>query len=269
MRKGIERLRRRLRELEDFRPEAVSKRFGPEVKALESSIEESLEQTFGRESTDFERYSGATNLDYGSLFIGRSASLHEVHEYLRDGRERALALLRQAVKGLEERLLDVEPAQTSTGRAPETKSLPNQVFVVHGHENGIRESVARFLEKVGLEPIILHEQPNRGDTLIEKFEKHGAMAGFAVILLTGDDVGGLNASSLRPRARQNVVLELGYFLGLLGRDRVCAMVQEGVELPSDILGIAWTSLSGGWKMELAKELEAVGYNVDWNKVIKA
>ena len=88
-----------------------------------------------------------------------------------------------------------------------------KVFIVHGHDEAAKESVARFLEKLKLEPIILHEQPNSGRTLIEKFEVY-ADVGFAVVLLTPDDVGSpaseARAGSMKHRARQNVILELGY-----------------------------------------------------------
>ena len=100
----------------------------------------------------------------------------------------------------------------------------NQVFVIHGHDESARESVARFLEKLELEPIILHEQPNKGRTIIEKFEDYADVR-FAVVLLTPDDVGAVKdrADDLRPRARQNVVFEFGFFIGKLGRERVCAL----------------------------------------------
>lgn len=129
-----------------------------------------------------------------------------------------------------------------------------KVFVVHGHDEAVKQSVARFLEKLGLEPIILHEQPNKGQTLIEKFEANSDV-GFAVVLLTPDDVGrGAAEKKLNPRTRQNVILELGYFLGILRRARVCALYKEGVELPSDIHGVIYVPYdgAGGWRLELAR-----------------
>jgi predicted nucleotide-binding protein len=149
--------------------------------------------------------------------------------------------------------------------APSTK-----VFIVHGHAEGPREAVARFLEQLGLEPIVLHERANRGRTIIEKFEAH-ADVGFAIVLLTPDDEGGRQGGKQHPRARQNVILELGYFIGRLGRSQVCALKAGDVELPSDILGVAWTPLDpgGAWKQRLAKELEAAGYGLDWNKMMRA
>jgi hypothetical protein len=145
-----------------------------------------------------------------------------------------------------------------------------KVFVVHGHDEGARQSVARYLEKLGFEAIILHEQPSRGRTIIEKIEDHGDV-GFAVVLLTPDDVGGLNADKLQPRARQNVILELGYFIGRLTRSRVCALKRGNVEVPSDFGGVVYTEFdeNGGWKAALGKELEAAGFQIDWNVAMRA
>ena len=100
-----------------------------------------------------------------------------------------------------------------------------KVFIVHGHDNEAKERVARFLEKLGLEPIILHEKASSGRTIIEKFETYSGDIAFAVVLLTPDDVGcaALSRENQKPRARQNVILELGYFLGRLGRVRICAL----------------------------------------------
>jgi len=133
-----------------------------------------------------------------------------------------------------------------------------EVFVVHGHDGETKESVARFLEKLGLHPIILHEQPNQGRTLIEKFETSSKSVAFAVVLLTPDDVGSATdkPTDLHPRARQNVILELGYFMGRLSRTRVCALYKGGVELPSDFQGVVYLELdpAGAWKAKLAQEL---------------
>jgi predicted nucleotide-binding protein len=143
-----------------------------------------------------------------------------------------------------------------------------RIFIVHGHDSAIRESLARFLERLGLEAIILHEQAGRGRTIIEKLEDH-ADVDFAVILLTPDDVGASkkDTDKLQPRARQNVILELGYFVGRLGRDRVCALYGDGVELPSDVLGVQYVELKSGWEMELGRELKAAGMEIDLNKIL--
>ena len=146
----------------------------------------------------------------------------------------------------------------------------DEVFIVHGHDDEAKEMVARFVENLGIEATILHEQANRGQTIPEKFEEHAGEAGFAIILLTPDDVGASQdeANNLKPRARQNVVLELGYFWGRLGRERVCVLYKEGVELPSDIHGILYVPMdsSNGWQLQLAKEMKQAGLPVDLNRL---
>jgi len=147
-------------------------------------------------------------------------------------------------------------------RLPQSK----RIFIVHGHDEGARETVARFLERLGFEPIILHEQANRGRTVMEKVELNSDV-GFAVVLLTPDDEGCPKGGTPAPRVRQNVLLELGYFLGLLGREKVCALKRGSVEIPSDFAGVVWESMDGnGWQLALARELKAVGHEVDLNKV---
>jgi predicted nucleotide-binding protein len=146
----------------------------------------------------------------------------------------------------------------------------NKVFIVHGHDVGAREGVARFLEGIDLEPIILLDQPNGGQTIIEKFETHAATVSFAVILLTPDDLAGVAGSPQAERARQNVVYELGYFAGKLGRGRVCLLRRGNVDMPSDLAGVIYTEfdLADGWKLKLVRELKAAGFNIDANKVMK-
>jgi predicted nucleotide-binding protein len=161
-------------------------------------------------------------------------------------------------------------ALEETTNQPVTAQLSRKIFIVRGHEGGPREGVARFLQQLGFEPIILHEQDNEGRTVIEKFEAH-ADVNFAVVLLTPDDVGGPRDGPQQPRARQNVVLELGYFIGKLGRGKVCAIKSGELEIPSDILGVVWTPYDahGAWKRALAKELQAAGFEIDRNKVMRA
>lgn len=156
-------------------------------------------------------------------------------------------------------------------RARDTVTSPDKqsdrVFVVHGHDEAIKESVARTISRLKLEPIILHEQPNRGRTIIEKFEEEASDIGFAVVLLSPDDEGRRRGDDAwRPRARQNVVLELGFFYGQLGRGRVFALYRnmEGFELPSDISGVIYVPFdeAGAWKMDLYRELIDSGYTVN-------
>jgi predicted nucleotide-binding protein len=155
------------------------------------------------------------------------------------------------------------------GLAPTSRSLLRKVFVVHGRDEAVRESVARFLEKIGFEAVILHEKANQGRTVIEKVEAHSDV-GFAVVLLTPDDEGCVKGGTPQPRARQNVLLELGYLIGRLTRERVCTLKVGELEIPSDWRGVIDEpfDLGGGWKQTLGRELEAAGYQIDWNKVMK-
>ena len=143
------------------------------------------------------------------------------------------------------------------------------MFVVHGHDEVVRLEVEKLLKSLKLNPVILQDQTNQGLTIIEKFEKESDVE-YAVVICTPDDVGASNAErdNLNPRARQNVLLEWGYFLARLGRSRVTALVQEQVELPSDYKGVIYTKLDGGngWKYEIADELQAAGIEADKNLI---
>ncbi len=148
--------------------------------------------------------------------------------------------------------------------------INHRVFISHGKDNEILESVARFLEKMKLSPIILQELPNEGKTIIEKFERH-ADVDFAVILLTPDDLACLKGQEgeLFPRARQNVLFELGYFIGKLGRNRVVALFKGNVEIPSNYRGVLFAKYTpeGAWKINLIRELRAAGVEVDGNGLL--
>jgi hypothetical protein len=149
----------------------------------------------------------------------------------------------------------------------EKQSLMDEIFIVHGHDDSAKVSVARFIERLGLKAIILHEQHNGGMTIIEKIETH-TNVGFAVVLYTPCDLGGKNARSLQPRARQNVLFEHGYLMAKIGRRKVCALVKDIVETPSDISGVVYTPMDehGAWHYKLAKELKAAGYDIDMNSL---
>jgi predicted nucleotide-binding protein len=178
------------------------------------------------------------------------------------------------LKSITHRLQFVEEPPISSTSHPSATHVSAEaskaVFLVHGHNNAVKETVARFLEKLGLHVIILHEQPNKGETVIEKFEANSDV-GFAVVLLTPDDVGEIASASdkLNPRARQNVIFELGYFTGKLGRARVCTLYIEGVEIPSDFKGVLYVpyDASDGWRLKLAAELKTAGMKVNLNRAV--
>ena len=145
--------------------------------------------------------------------------------------------------------------------------MSRKIFIVHGHDEGARESVARFVERLGFDAIILHEQANQGKTVIEKIIEHGDV-GFAIVLLTPDDEGRAINGELELRARQNVLLELGYFIARLGREKVCTLRKGNVSIPSDFAGVVWENMdsNGGWKYVLGRELKAAGFEIDFNNI---
>ena len=182
-----------------------------------------------------------------------------------------LATKLRRLKSLEEQLpLYGDGPSAAPSPPPSTQTLGAGVFVVHGHHEALKQQVARTVERLtGAAPIILHEQPDGGRTIIEKFESYAGGVGFAVVLLTADDRGGPVASDeSRPRGRQNVVFELGYFIGRLGRARVTVLYESGVELPSDMSGVLCTAAdeAGAWQLKLAREMKAADIPVDLNKL---
>ncbi|WP_462248364.1 TIR domain-containing protein [Ekhidna sp.] len=148
----------------------------------------------------------------------------------------------------------------------------SKIFIVHGHNEGMKEGVARFVEKLGFNGIILHEQPNEGKTIIEKFTKYSDV-GFAIVLLSADDFGFKKdqaSDRAKLRARQNVIMELGYFLGKIGREKVVALHEtvKNFEFPSDYSGVLYIPYGDNWKVDLAKELKAAGFQIDMNKIFE-
>ena len=150
--------------------------------------------------------------------------------------------------------------------------MNNKVFIVHGHDNEAKLETARTLTNGGFEPIILHEQPDSGRTIIEKIERFADVC-YAVVLYTECDLGRDKNDSVddeRFRARQNVVFEHGYLIGKLGRDRVTALVKGNVETPGDISGVVYTEMdkAGAWKMQLARNMQDVGLDIDMNTFLR-
>ena len=192
-------------------------------------------------------------------------------DFFQSGLDQAKTVLESMLEEIEEyRPDDIMPIATHETPEMPDQQVSNRVFVVHGRDDGSRNTVARFLESLELEPIILQERPNEGRTIIQKFEDHSGV-GFAVVLCTPDDVGALAAEQqeLRPRPRQNVILELGFFWGKLGRKKVCALLDGDMDMPSDFGGVLYIPLdeSEGWKLTLARELRAAGMNIDLNRIV--
>lgn len=269
---GIKKLDRRIDDLKSFDVSTISERFDAKIKALTDKIKSTIADIFGRDTAEYRAYSIWSLETLPLSTLGREHPLPVVQEAYQKGITDAITKLKGLRETLEEKLQDLEPQPVSAGELT-NRSIPlgnRQVFIVHGHDELAKETVARFISQIELEPLILHEQPNRGRTIIEKLEAHIAVA-FAVILLTPDDVGypANSPNDPKARARQNVILELGLFLGVLGRQRVCALCKGDVDVPSDYHGVLYITMddAGSWKLQLAREIKHAGIEVDMNKVM--
>lgn len=152
----------------------------------------------------------------------------------------------------------------STNLAPKTMNKL-KIFIVHGQDDSLKDEVSIFLKKLDLQPIILHEQVNKGRTIIEKFEFYTDVS-FAIILYTPCDIGGKSKDELSSRARQNVVFEHGYLMSKLNRENICVLRKGDVEIPNDLAGTVYVRANEDkWKFDLMKELKSANFDIDANK----
>ncbi len=260
---GIKKIKRRIEEVRALDPRVVS--FDDaRVRKVESNITETIWEVFGEYSPEFREHGHHAiwreSLDARPFEDNRQAEFAA-------GIPQTVIMLEGLIERLEEKREDAIVSQVTPVPSLATMPGTRRVFVVHGRDEAAKESVARFLEKLDLHPIILHEQPSQGRTVIEKFENHTDVD-FAVILLTPDDVGypADEPEKAQLRARQNVVFELGYFFGRLGRSRVCALHKGRVEILSDYEGIVYVSMDDprGWRVLLAREINASGIEINLN-----
>ncbi|WP_461516909.1 TIR domain-containing protein [Porticoccus sp.] len=162
---------------------------------------------------------------------------------------------------------NVVPPQSNPASQPTLVTRnKRKVFIVHGRDNEAKQEVSRFIESLGVEAIILHEQANSGMTIIEKIEHYSNDADFALVLYTACDKGrGAHETNVpaRDRVRQNVIFEHGYLMAKLGRENVCSLVKGQIETPNDISGVVYVQLDdfGAWKNDVTKELKACGYSM--------
>jgi len=272
LQKAIPKVQRRINELEGFDVKTITERADANAEALRNKINDTISDIFGHGTVEDRRYR-IIELATLPFIVGRQEpSLFEVQKDYQKEINNAVISLKSLKETLLEKLQDTNEISASYAKTTEATTLTNSrdVFIVHGHDDHAKLAVVNFIGKLQLNPIVLHEKPNEGRTIIEKFEDHADVA-FAVVLMTPDDVGALAAEKdkLKPRARQNVILELGFFLGSLGRKRVCALYKENVEIPSDYKGVLFIPMdtNDGWQLSLAKEIKAAGIEIDLNKAM--
>ncbi|MBH0028376.1 nucleotide-binding protein [Pseudoalteromonas sp. SWN29] len=218
----------------------------------------------------------AASVQKNKIFIHRSDVLIEAGDFIERTMSNGGVELYEVVDpGFHEKMgglpsgyqIDVKKMNKNFSPKSHYPSVSNEtnkkIFIVHGQDELAKVTLARFIEKIGLTPIILHEQASSSQTIIEKIESYGDV-GYAIVLYTPCDVGAKSGDDCKPRARQNVVFEHGYFIGRLGRRKVTALVKGNIETPNDISGVVYNDFDdrGAWKMDVIKELQHSGYEVD-------
>ena len=258
MMKDYEKLKSITDEIDDLISNSVMSST-PVFQAWQTKTERFLIKKYGKDSLEHNKF---LNIKFTPFLWGDDET-----EAIIDSINTCCNGLRSCKAIFETYLEDMEEEnEIDTQSESNTKSgNMDKVFIVHGHDGELKQSVARIIEKQGLEATILSEQVNKGRTIIEKFEDYCDVGG-AICLFTADDIGKAKKNdSDNLRARQNVVLETGYFMGKLGRDHVVILADEGIEIPSDLSGVVYTNTKN-WKIDLLKELKAMGYTVDFNKL---
>jgi predicted nucleotide-binding protein len=149
-----------------------------------------------------------------------------------------------------------------------------RIVVVHGSDEEMKQATIGALGKLGLAPVLMREQPSQGRKIVEKFADYADVS-FAVVLLSPDDFAYAKddpPTKRKLRPAQDVIFELGFFLGRLGKDNVLVFYREfeNFEVPTDFEGVRFTAFDdrGSWKLSLIRELTACGYSVDANRLLK-
>ena len=237
-----------------------------DFKKWKRDTEIAIQNTFGGNSRHFKEFRA---IHYAPRIVVTGMPRSVYQTAYSGGLQSARTLLVSMIDEINE-YWEEDTISAKVSVSQENLMSSRKIFVIHGKDDGLKATVARFLEKLSLYPVILHEQPNRGRTIIEKFEDYGRPS-FAVAILTPDDIGGLatNQPNYRPRARQNVVFEFGYFIGRIGRERVCAITKGDVEIPSDCDGVVYIPMDGveSWEVSLLRELRAAGLKIDANQIL--
>ena len=226
-----------------------------DFQAWKTKAERFLIKKFGKDSLEYTKFE-KTHFSLTVFYSGIPDS--EFVEACRRGLETTKAVFLTYLEEIEVEKVDTTPLKVYN-------PTYEKVFIVHGHDGELKEAVARIIEKQGINAIILSEQANKGRTIIEKFEDYSDVGG-AICLFTADDYGRAKTDETdNTRARQNVVLETGYFMGKLGRDHVVLLADQNIEMPSDLSGVVYTDTTK-WEIDLLKELKEMGYTVDFNKL---
>lgn len=214
------------------------KRESPEFEKWHRNTEIAIENAFGEKSrhvNDFE----SINYSANAIYSLENEPLFQ-KAYI-EGLNSATAILQSMIEEVEDYWEDKKNIYTETKAKSKKVDIKNiKVFIVHGHNEAKKWELKDFLTRLGLEVIILHEQDDKGFTIIEKFEHYAKECSFAFILMTPDDqIPDINEKEIKWRSRQNVILEMGWFMSHLGRERVILLLQGSIDIPSDISGVLY------------------------------
>lgn len=226
---------------------------------------EFLKQSFNISNNEYK-----INYDNSGKFIGLYDQDHSPAKKLKNFKERVFGKV-DTLKKLKTKseLLKSNYIEETTNLKKNKKTMTDkkEVFIVHGHDEAAKTKTARFIEKLGLKPIILHEQASGSKTVIEKIETYSNV-GFGIVLYTACDLGAKAEDNpkFKSRARQNVVFEHGFLIGKIGRENVCALIKDEIEIPNDISGLVYVKMDSedAWHLKVAKELKNSGYEIDLN-----
>lgn len=230
----------------------------PSFQAWKTKAERFLIKKYGKNSLEYEKF---VKTSFSLLFCTTDTPDSAFIEACKDGLVTTKAIFLTYLDEMQEQKEVCAVKNCLNGQLAYEK-----IFIIHGHNGELKQSVARVIEKQGIKAIILSEQANKGRTIIEKIEDFSDVSG-AICLFTADDIGGAkDATSYTSRARQNVVLETGYFMSKLGRDHVVILSDKNIEMPSDLSGVVYADVRN-WEFELLKELKEMGYTIDLNKIV--
>jgi predicted nucleotide-binding protein len=236
--------------------------FTPEWIAWQIKVKSVIEKLFGKNSSQSQAIEDALAIPIRGYGINK---FKQCRSYI-------IGVLQVAIETSKDDVFG--ELQSDSAIAP--GKLSNKVFVVHGHDEVAKSDLEIILREIGLDPIVLHRKADQGQTIIEKFEKH-ADVGYALILLTPDEVSYLKKYDAcsddervkELRARPNVIFEFGYFVGRLGRSKVCCLYTGDVALPTDVSGMIYKPYSANVKevaYDIIKDLKASGYQLNMHKI---
>lgn len=247
--------------LNDFRDDDVFSIKKREFLDWDDYNKELLKQSFSPSLTVYLK--GYIKSDSGFLYLSGNPE----HDSISNFKERITRKV-DFLKRLNNKVGLLNSKSEETGNWSTKEKLDRtKVFIVHGHDNALKNEVARFIEKLGVEPIILHEKASSGKTIIEKIEEYSNV-GFGIVLYTPCDIGGSKDQNgnFKNRARQNVVFEHGYLIGKIGRGNVCAIVKGEVEIPNDMSGVVYIPYHDNWKWTIVQEMKNSSYRLNLDSV---